>query len=205
MLATSTAQAPAAAHTHGDTAALRALAIDTLCDLMRRGQASDSRRQAATTALRYLSQLDRLAITAARGQNAQPTPASSAPDTPPAPPALAAPPAAAASPAAAPANAAHPRHAPAPASLPTAGELRSLMDAVRETALTPPCPPDPIVLPGSGGAPPFSSLAPLPLPANAFTGGSAFCQPLGPAHPRPPRPSSAASLLAAAGSPGPAP
>jgi hypothetical protein len=204
MHATPTTQAPAAAHAHGDTAALRSLAIDTLCDLMRRGQASDSRRHAATTALRYLSQLDRLAITAARGQNAQPTPASTTPHTPPVPPTPSSP---ASSPAAAPAvdapaDAADPRHAPA--SLPTAVELRSLMDAVRDTALTPPSPPDPIVLPGSG-TPPFSSLAPLPLPADAFTGGSAFCQPLGPANPRPPRPSSAASLLAAAGSPGPAP
>ena len=199
MLTTSTTQAPAAVHTLGDTAALRSLAIDTLCDLMRRGQASDSRRHAATTALRYLSQLDRLAITAARGQNAQPTPASTTPHTPPVPPTPSSP---ASSPAAAPADAANPRHAPA--SLPTAVELRSLMDAVRDTALTPPSPPDPIVLPGSG-TPPFSSLAPLPLPADAFTGGSASCQPLGASHPRPPRPSIAASLLAAAGSPGPAP
>lgn len=52
---------PAGGTDAASLATFRALAIETLCSLMRPGQTSEGRRQAATTALRYLSQLDRLA------------------------------------------------------------------------------------------------------------------------------------------------
>lgn len=52
---------PAGGADAASLASFRALAIETLCSLMRPGQTSEGRRQAATTALRYLSQLDRLA------------------------------------------------------------------------------------------------------------------------------------------------
>jgi len=142
----------------GDPAAnssFRALAIETLCDLMRRGQSSDGRRQAATTALRYLSQLDRLAHLDRIAAQRRPAPAESPasfglPSGPPQqaqlPPAQSTPfakqvllpaPEPATSPLPAPQLPVAPSPPPpAPAALPTRAELNMLLEAVRDTAAT---------------------------------------------------------------------
>ena len=137
--------APPAAPTAGDAhvlGSLRTLAIDTLSDLMRRGQPGEGRRHAATTALRYLTQLDRLAAMqrpAAAVSPPQPPASQSATPSPQSPHASPSPtastiPQAVPQPARATAPAPTPIDPAALAALPSRSELHSLVLAVRETA-----------------------------------------------------------------------